>query len=237
MGHTSDQRSANALCGALTKRGVRCRAFAGQGTDHFGAGRCKFHLGATANGRKHAIAIEAQQRMVAMSLPIENAQPHAVLLSELAYSAGHCQWLRSEITQLDPEQIGDARSVVLLSRLDSERDRVTRIAQAAASAGVDEAMIQIQQAQAVQMVRAITDAAKDAGIPSEYVRALGPALRRQFALAAGDDEAAEAQEGKLAEIRAKIASAEAKRAEKAAQRYSGLTFPPDELVVEPREAH
>ena len=236
MGHTSEQRSKNVLCGAMTKRGVRCRAFAGQGTDHPGVGSCKFHGGSTRNGKKRALALEAQQRMIAMSVPVEDAQPHAILLTELTYSAGHVAFLRSEITDLDTAEIGNERSCVLLSRYDDERERLTRIAKACSDAGVDDALIRIEQVKAMQVVRVITDAARDAGIPRDYITALGPALRRQFALLAGDDDAADEQEQRVAAVREKIRAAEARRAEKAAQRYSGLTFPPDELVVDAQEA-
>jgi hypothetical protein len=222
------------LCGAKSKTtGEPCQNRAGKGTSHVGIGRCRHHGGNTASHDKNAIMLETQQRMVAMSVPIENPQPHAVLLAELAYSSGHCEWLRSEITGLEPEEIGNKRSVVLLSRLDTERDRVTRIAQAAASAGVDEAMIQIHQAQAMQMVRAIMQAARAAGIPRDYVHALGAALRQQFAMAAGDEEAAAAQEQKVAEVRERIRATEATRAQKAAQRLAGL-IPADEMVIDGR---
>ena len=238
MAMTSEERSKLPLCGARKKNGELCRAIAGQKTDHLGSGNCAYHGGATPNGKKHALKLETQARMVAMSVPLEaaDAQPHKVLLTELSYSAGHCQWLREEIGALDPETIGDERSKTLLSRLDSERDRLTRIAQGAASAGVDEAMIQIHQAQAMTMVRAITQAAEDAGIPRDYVKALGPALRRQLALLAGDDAAAAEQEAVVARVRDQIQATEARRAEKAAQRFSGLTFPPEEYIVEGREA-
>lgn len=236
MGHTSEQRSKNALCGAMTKRGVRCRAFAGQGTDHPGVGSCKFHGGSTRNGKKRALALEAKQRMVAMSVPVEDAQPHAILLHELTVSAGHVGWLREEIATLKPREIGDERSRVLLTRYDDERERLTRIAKACSDAGVDDALIRIEQVKAMQVVRVITDAARDAGIPRDYITALGPALRRQFALLAGDDDAADEQEERVAAVREKIRANEERRARKAAQAYSGLTFPPDEMVIDGREA-
>jgi hypothetical protein len=46
-------------CGAATRSGGRCKLAAGQGTDHPGYGSCKYHLGATANGRKHAQELAA----------------------------------------------------------------------------------------------------------------------------------------------------------------------------------
>src|SRR4051794_2244485 len=118
-----------ALCGAKSKTtGQPCQNRAGKGTDHVGFGRCKWHGGNTASHRHHAAALEAKARMVALSVPVEDAGPHAVLLSELRYSAGHTAWLRQEITALEPDEIGGERSKVLLSRLDSQRDPPTPLA-------------------------------------------------------------------------------------------------------------
>lgn len=230
MGHTPEQREVHPLCGAKKKDGTRCRAFAGQGTDHHGTGQCKFHGGSTPNGRKHALALEAKQRMVAMSVPVEDAQPHLILLKELTVSAGHVGWLRQEIGTLAPEEIGGERSKVLLTRYDEERDRLTRTAKACSEAGVDEASIRVQEVQALMMVQAIADAAKDVGIPPQYVRALGPALRKQLALLSGNEASAQAEDRHVAELRAQIEADEERRIEQAvAERPpADLTYPPEE---------
>lgn len=234
MAHTQAQRDGRPLCGARKKNGEKCRAFAGQKTDHPGVGQCAFHGGATPNGRKHALKLEAQQRMVAESVRVEDAQPHLVLVQELAMSAGHVGFLREEIAGLEPSEIGGERSKVLLARFDHERDRLTRIARECSRAGVDEARIRIEEVKAAQIVQTITAAAKDAGIPQRYVRALGPALRRQFALVAGDEEAAEQAERRVAEIREQIATEEENRvAKRAAKRPPpDLVYPPQEWVAE-----
>ena len=64
MAHTSEQRDRHALCGARKKNGDLCRKFAGEGTDHFGAGRCKYHLGNSKNHRVNAVKQEAVKRSV-----------------------------------------------------------------------------------------------------------------------------------------------------------------------------
>ena len=40
------------ICGAKTRGGTPCKLRAGQGTDHFGTGRCKFHGGASKGAKK-----------------------------------------------------------------------------------------------------------------------------------------------------------------------------------------
>jgi hypothetical protein len=236
VGHSTEQRSTHPLCNAKKRDGSRCRAFAGQGTDHPGVGSCKFHSGSTPNGKKSALALQAKHRMVAMSVPVEDAQPHAILLQELTVSAGHVGWLREEIASLPPEEIGDERSRVLLTRYDDERERLTRIAKACSDAGVDEATIRVEQVKLSMVAKAMQGAMRDIGLSPRHVEALGPAFRKQLALMQGDDATADAMDARVAEVRRQIQTADDQRIEKAAQRFSGLTFPPEELVPEPSDA-
>lgn len=50
----SQQAKNVGLCGAKTRQARCCANAKGHGTDHPGFGSCKFHLGSTANGKKHA---------------------------------------------------------------------------------------------------------------------------------------------------------------------------------------
>lgn len=50
----SQQAKELGFCGAKTRQATCCLNAKGKGTDHPGFGSCKFHLGATANGKKHA---------------------------------------------------------------------------------------------------------------------------------------------------------------------------------------
>lgn len=230
MPHTVEQRSAHALCGARRKNGSTCRLFAGHGTSHKGFGQCRLHGGATPNGEKYALALEARHSMIARSVPVEDAEPHLVLLQELGYSAGHVNFLREEISSLDPAEIGGERSKVLLHRYDSERDRLTRIAKTCSEAGVDEARIRIADAHAVLLTQAISTAAQEAGLSRDQVRALGPALRKQLALQAGDTQAAEAADARVTELRERLRQQDEQRIERAGQRYAGLV-PASELGI------
>ena len=80
------------------------------------------------------------------------------------------------------------------------------------------------------MVQAIADAAKDAGIPPQYVRALGPAIRQQLALSPGNAASAQAEDRHVAELRAQIEADQERRIEQAvAERPpAALTYPPDQ---------
>jgi hypothetical protein len=142
LGHTTEQRERHELCGARKKNGDTCRAFAGQGTEHFGTGRCKFHGGSTRNHQKHAVKVEAQRAMVNYGVPI-NIHPNEALLAMLYLSSGHVAWLHAEISGLDDKgRNGKSFDETVLIRLYAdERDRVTRIAKAAIDCGIAERQV------------------------------------------------------------------------------------------------
>jgi hypothetical protein len=146
MAHTPEQRSLKALCGAKKRNGDMCRAFAGQGTDHPGVGRCKFHLGSSKNHRKHAVKLKAEQEVARArnefggKIPVE---PTEALLSVLHLSAGQLAWLHDELeTQSDKTSFNGQ---VLMRLWNDERDRVARIAKAALDAGVAERQIKLAE--------------------------------------------------------------------------------------------
>jgi hypothetical protein len=76
---TSEERSTYPLCGAKKKNGDACRAFSGQGTDHPGVGRCKFHGGSTRTHKQHAIVTEAKRRMVSFGEPYSTEPVEALI--------------------------------------------------------------------------------------------------------------------------------------------------------------
>jgi hypothetical protein len=130
------------LCGAKKRNGEKCRAYAGQGTDHYGVGRCKFHLGATKNHNTKAIVQEAQRRMVKFGDPIK-VHPTEALLAMLHLSSGHVAWLREEISALD--DIGTFEGQVIVNLYAEERDRVARVAKACLDSGVAERQVKLAE--------------------------------------------------------------------------------------------
>jgi hypothetical protein len=140
MSHTPEQRDGMNLCAAKKKNGEKCRAFAGQGTGHFGSGKCRWHLGNTPSHHAHAVKQEAHSRMVEFGQPID-VDPAAALLGVLHLSAGHLNWVRAELAAMDDKTTFEAQ--VLLRLFDGERDRIARIAKAALDVGVAEQTIQL----------------------------------------------------------------------------------------------
>lgn len=178
MATTPEQRSRHALCGAKKKNGELCRAYAGQHTDHFGVGRCKYHGGRTQNHQKHAVAIAAQQRMVKMGAPLGGITSRDALLGLLRATAGHVAWLHAEIGASD--DLGTQEGQVLVKLYGAERDRLAGIAKACRDSGIDEDTIRVTEAQVSVLGGALLAACDEAGIPPDQRAALGAALRSQL---------------------------------------------------------
>lgn len=150
MGHTPAQRDKHALCGAKKKNGDKCRKFAGEGTDHRGIGRCKYHLGNTKAHRAHAVKQEAQRRAnIAASRYFGDSfgaaievEPHEALLMMLYVSYGHAAWLSNVVKD---GETPESDQHVYVQLFGDERDRVARIAKACLDAGVAERQVQVAE--------------------------------------------------------------------------------------------
>lgn len=176
MAHTPQQREAHPLCGAKKKNGDTCRAFAGQGTDHRGVGRCKNHGGSTRTHKQHAVVTEAKRRMVKLGEPVPGIQPHQALLALLRATAGHCAWLHREVGGLEDLSSHEGRVIVEL--YDSERDRLTRIAKACSDVGVADRDIRIHEQEAALFATAVDRAAEAIGMDASTRRQLHEEIAR-----------------------------------------------------------
>jgi len=241
-GHTSEQRDhlSTPLCGAMTKRGVRCRAFAGQGTPTPGVGVCKYHGGSTGAHRSHAVALDLKRRMVTYGQPIEDVTAPGALMGLLRASAGAVAWLQQEVAGLD--SLGSHEAQVLVNLYDQERSMLVRVSEACVRAGIAEHLIRMETAQAEMTLRAIRDAAQDAGLNQTQVQALGIALRKRLAALSDDPDAArvaEQADARLAELHDRSEADDERRiaraSQKEAERLTGIVMPPDEWISEDAE--
>jgi hypothetical protein len=167
------------LCGAKKKNGNPCRAFAGQGTDHPGVGKCRYHLGNTRNHQVNAVVQEAQRRMVKLGMPVE-VHPHEALLQMLYLASGHVAWLREEVGGTD--DLGTFEARVLVQLYGEERDRVAKIAKAALDAGVQERQVALAERYGsvlADFVRGVFQDAELALTPAQHER-LPDLLRRHL---------------------------------------------------------
>jgi hypothetical protein len=187
MAMTSEERSDYPLCGAKKKNGEECRAFAGQGTDHLGIGACKYHGGSTPSHKNNAAKVEAERRMVTMGAPV-NISPAAALMGVLRATAGHVGWLASEVGNLGTLDGPEAASLTRLYA--EERDRLTRVAAACLSAGIGRAEVEMAEAQANALTKAINAAMSHVGgLSSSQKREFGKALRQELAGLSAPDPA------------------------------------------------
>lgn len=178
---TPEQRDQQPLCGAKKKNGELCRAFAGQGTQHPGSGKCKFHGGSTPNHDKRAVTMDLKRRMVTLGEPIEDVTAVSALLSELYASTGHVAWLRQEIAGMSEDALGTVEGQAIISLYSGERDRKARIAKLCTEAGVDEAAVRVAETQVTIIGNALSRAADTAGLSAPMRKRLGAALRDELA--------------------------------------------------------
>ncbi len=167
------------LCNAKKKDGTRCRAFAGQGTDHKGIGKCKYHGGSTKSHRASAVIVEARRQAIVLGRPVD-VQPHQALVGMLRATAGHVAWLNAEIAELG--DLSDHESNMLVRLYGEERDRLTRIAKACLDAGVEEREVELSQRYAEQISKAVENAITTVnGLTTDQRRQFGQVLRMELA--------------------------------------------------------
>ena len=183
MAHTPEQRDKHALCSASKKDGSYCRKFAGEGTAHRGSGRCKYHLGNTAQHNKRAIKQELVQHMVqeaTMGEPVDEITAVEALAQELRASSGHCGWLRQTLASMTKEDLGTPAGMAVVNLYAAERDRRVHIAKLCQDADVDEAQITVLSAQVAVLGAALQRAADRAGMDAQMKLRLGAYLREEL---------------------------------------------------------
>jgi hypothetical protein len=176
MAHTSEQRDhlRTALCGAMTKRGVRCRAFAGQGTDHLGVGRCKYHGGSTQNHRKKADREIVAAEMATLGTPID-VTPDQVAMGLLRQGAGMVAALTARL-----ETLGELDPAVM-SVFNSERDRLARFAKVASEMGIEERKVKAAEKRTDLMARFLEGVLDRIELTADQRSQVGPAIRAEIA--------------------------------------------------------
>jgi len=180
-----------ALCGAKKKNGEKCRAFAGQGTNHPGVGYCKFHLGNTEQMNKHAVKLKAEQEVAKArtkfgeKIPVE---PTEALLSVLHLSAGQLAWLHGEPDAMEDKGSFDGQ--VLMRLWGEERDRLARVSESALRAGVQERAIRLAEAYGQQLADVLRAVFHDdeLGLTAAQRAQLPAVLRRHLFAAEGQRE-------------------------------------------------
>ena len=231
-GNTPEQRDKHALCGALKRNGERCRNYAGFRTEHFATGACFLHGGNAPTHEKAAAMVEARAQMATLGEPLpEDTRPTEMLLWLSRTIGGHVKSMLADPDAADfSTEVGRAKFRLLMEQV----DRAARLAKQCSEANAEQVEATVKQAQAVLVANMVKEAAKRAGLNESQVAALGIGLRAVAAEASGDAATAEAEAARLAVIRDDLAAAEEQRiadlAREEAERLSGLTMPPEELL-------
>lgn len=187
MAHTPEQRDNHELCGAKKRSdGQPCRKFAGEGTDHPGIGRCKYHGGSTSSHKRHAVKVEAARRAPKFGQP-RKVLPGEALIEMLWIAYGQVHWLQDEISKHADMSTFEAR--VLVQSHKDERDRVAQVAKTALDAGVAERQIRLAEMYGELIARFIRGTLDDLKLtPAQQRRAPGIVRRRLLALDGGREE-------------------------------------------------
>jgi hypothetical protein len=177
MAHTKEQRDRHALCGARRKSGEPCRKFAGEGTNHPGVGRCKYHLGNTKDHQKHAVKTEAQRRLLAIGEPL-TVNPIDALLWTVNLSAGHLEFIRRELASYNDAETFERE--VLLRVYNDERDRLARTAKLAIDAGVAERAVKLAETYGEMLAQLITGVLDDLSLNGRQRAEVPTVLKRHL---------------------------------------------------------
>lgn len=176
--HTPEQRDKHALCGAKKRSdGKPCRKFAGEGTDHFGIGRCRLHGGSTPTHKKHAVKVEAQRRTPKFGQP-RQVMPGDALMEMLSIAYGQVHFLAEEISKHDDLTAFEAR--VLIQSHKDERDRVAQVAKTALDAGVAERQVKLAEMFGVLIARLIQGILGDMRLTPAQLRRQNSVVRRHL---------------------------------------------------------
>lgn len=170
-------------CGAKKRNGKFCKLAPGWGTDHVGYGNCKFHLGATRNGRKAAQREMAEAEVKNFGVPLD-VGAHEGLLMAVQGFAGWVKYLQQKVAELEENDLtwgktreelrtGEAGGTVTIHESKpntwyvllqhAQRDLVAA-ASAAARAGVEERQVRVAESHAQIFAQAIKGILGELGV-------------------------------------------------------------------------
>lgn len=152
-------------CRGTNRQGEPCGLPAGYDTDHQGHGNCKFHGGATRNGKTHALNEQAKATIARLDLP-----PVEDPLSELArVCAQVLAWkddMAGRVAELSglryENENGGEQLRAEVALWERALDRCERFLTAMARLNIDERLARISEARALVVIEVLV-AALDAG--------------------------------------------------------------------------
>lgn len=175
----------------IRKEGT-CRRPAGWGTDHFGVGRCKMHLGSTQNLRIHAAELQVTQDAQKL-LGQLNITPVEDPLTELAKLAGEVTAWKNVIAQrvaflddirYDGEKTGEQiRGEVIV--FERALDRCNTVLSSMARLNIDERLARVSEVQARVVADALSAVLGEMGLNIERQQEAKTRVAEKLRLIAG----------------------------------------------------
>ena len=171
-------------CPATNRKKQPCKMAAGYGTDHVGAGLCKFHGGSTPAGRKNGAKLLAARQIEAWGGRLNTTAPDALLelIQTKAAEVAYWNWRVSNLTdnqragllQTKTEttsgpqgptnsQTKQTTPHMYLTILHKTQDQLATYSAAAIKAGIDEAMVRVvatQSAAVIDLARRLGELAR-----------------------------------------------------------------------------
>lgn len=160
-------------CGGTNRQGGPCGLGAGHSTDHPGFGDCKWHGGASPNGRKHAVSDQARAELARLSLPPvdDPLSALAAITAEVIGWKDQMAGLVNKLASVRYEAQGDGgggeqlRAEVAL--LERAFDRCEKFLTAMARLNIDERLARVSEAQAAVFVTVLLAALQAAPHPDQ----------------------------------------------------------------------
>jgi hypothetical protein len=168
-------------CTASSRRqaGERCRAYAIRG-----ASVCKVHGGSApavrAAAERRVARAEAVAALQLVGRPVQNADPAALLLDEIAHTAGSVQALRGLLAELDPNDVVLGGGRPYLDLYAEQQQSLMKYAELGARLGLEQRRTALAEALSGLVVGLIRNVLTAAGLTQEQhaaaMTALPPAI-------------------------------------------------------------
>ena len=173
MAAATSRKAHGLRCGGTNRQGGPCEQPAGFGTDHTGSGNCKWHGGASPNGRKHALQQRAERALYQYeAAPVEN--PLTALQALAGRALALEQAIGDIVNDLTSIRYGsDAGGEQLRSEvavLERAMDRAGRLLVDIAKLNIEDRLAKVTEAQTTMVADALAAVLGEMGLSAEQQR-------------------------------------------------------------------
>lgn len=168
--------------GTSKQTGEGCKLTAGHGTDHSGAGLCKYHGGSSPGGRTQGRRQQAAEAVRAYGLPRE-VDPHDALVEELWRTAGHIAVMDAQLVDSDLDQ---EQREILDGIYARERRHYADVAKTCVAIGIEHRRVELEEEKGALIARILRGVAIDLGVADHPD--FGASVRRHLATVTSIDE-------------------------------------------------